>query len=216
MPIAYHFMDTTCICAYLIPILTLCGDISKFWGDGAMELWIVVLKSGGSLCSYTSVAALAMIAGTIIATERADRSAEFLAALPPSRFDILFSKLCIVFALALFSLFIGSGGSAFADWLSDDQARTPLEAPWKVVISINCLLIGIAWCCSAISTSAGASVAVGLLSPLVILALLHTVHHLFGFPETERLPVVALWVSVSLGICSFLSGSIYFIRRIEP
>src|SRR5687768_11798412 len=58
--------------------------------------WAVLLATGCYFSVMCSQAALAMLSGHLIAVERADRSIEFIAYLPPSRLQLLLSKLLIL------------------------------------------------------------------------------------------------------------------------
>ena len=62
--------------------------------------WSALLLMASFLSLGLSQLTLVMLAGNSIASERADRSAEFLAYLPPSRTQILASKLLLAMLAA--------------------------------------------------------------------------------------------------------------------
>ena len=70
-------------------LMSTMDGFSDVWRGGSIETWSVMLKTGSGLSTLTSSISLTMLAGTIFAVERADRSLAFLAYLPPSRAQVL-------------------------------------------------------------------------------------------------------------------------------
>jgi ABC-type transport system involved in multi-copper enzyme maturation permease subunit len=162
---------------------------------------------------------LALLAGNSIASERADRSAEFLAQLPPSRLQILASK----FLLALLA-----AGAVWVVNLSipDLAVRTlgaPLDNSWNKVAPRSMLaagtvmVLGASWLGSAVLQSPASAASLGIAVAAVGGPLLaQAACALFASGAREALPSCGLMVGLSLGVLGFLSGSACFLRRVEP
>ena len=94
------------ILIYVIGIVT---QIVAVWPNKpTANDWAGTLVSYGSLTMYLTFCFTGLLGGHAIACERGDRSAHFLACLPPTRMQILASKLII--AASVVSLFQGEIG----------------------------------------------------------------------------------------------------------
>jgi len=165
-----------------------------------------------------SLLTVVALAGNAIASERVDRSAEFLAYLPPTRRQILASKFSVAF------------GACAAVWLIN-LALIYVVAPWlpsvpwafragkvselPIIAAIAVLLFGAAWLGSALLDSSAFATAIGLLAPMLLGAVLFCISW-----SREPAPFDAAWwfnrLAPVLGIACFALGTWYFLRRVEP
>jgi ABC-type transport system involved in multi-copper enzyme maturation permease subunit len=182
--------------------------------------WATLLGTGCYFSIMSSQPTLAMISGNIIAAERGDRSAEFLAYLPPSRKQILGSKFIVLAAATLivwgFNLLV----FLVADWLAGDTdaARTVISQMPSIrqFAAIGFVAVGAGWFASSISSSTGPAVAIALAAPMLVLVTLLLTNYLTDWPsELEFSRVYCVSCTVA-GASLFAIGTTYFLRRIEP
>lgn len=178
------------------------------------EVWGFVLKTGSVLSSVTSLFALTMMSGTIIAAERADRSAEFLACLPPSRGQVLLSKAIVLGASSLLALCVSGGGVLLASQLGGDNSAFKLSL--LDVLPIALVSIGVGWCGSALFANTGPSVGFGFVAPILVTSGVFLFKFCFGVPSYESFHSVYLACCSVAGIVCIIIGTFYFIRRVEP
>jgi ABC-type transport system involved in multi-copper enzyme maturation permease subunit len=197
-------------------LMSTMDGFSDVWRGGSIAIWSVMLKTGSSVSIITSVIALTMLAGTIFAVERADRSSEFLAYLPPSRAQVLLSKAIVLGSWSALALCLGGGGIVLADWLSDNSAHSTLQIRMQDVIPIALASIGVGWCASACFENTGPSVGLGFAAPIVVSAGLLLASYLFGIPDDESFRTTYSVCCTATGLACLVGGSVYFIRRVEP
>lgn len=197
------------------------GTTTSLWDEATPNAaWAVLLATGSYFSVMCSQAALAMLSGHSISAERTDRSAEFLAYLPPSKRQILASKI-IVLAGAAAVVWVGSCGvRLFAEWLAGDGNSTELllanQPPLARLAAIGMAGIGGGWCASAMLESSGPSVTLAFATPLVVLALVSLATYLTGWPDQFTFARVYFTSCTVTGIVLFAAGCVYFLRRIEP
>jgi ABC-type transport system involved in multi-copper enzyme maturation permease subunit len=181
--------------------------------------WSALLRAASFFSVALSQLTLAVLAGNSIASERADRSAEFLACLPPSRLEILASKLLLALLAA---------GAVWAVNLSVATLVVPAlgappDNPWDQVAprpmlaAGTVLVFGASWLGSAVLNSPASATILGIVvaavgGPLLVQA----AWALFASGAREALTSYGLVVSLSVGALCFLSGSASFLRRVEP
>ncbi|MBC8352312.1 MAG: ABC transporter permease [Planctomycetes bacterium] len=198
-------------------LMSTMDGLSGVWRGGSIETWSVMLKTAGSLSIITSIIALTMLAGTIFAAERADRSSEFLAYLPPSRAQVLLSKAIVLGASCVLALCVGGGSIALADWLSvDHSVNSSLQIRMRDVVPIAVVSIGVGWCASARFANTGPSVGLGFAAPIVLSAGVLLASYFFGIPNDESFRTTYAACSTATGLACLVGGSVYFIRRVEP
>jgi ABC-type transport system involved in multi-copper enzyme maturation permease subunit len=160
----------------------------------------------------------AMLGGCAVAAERADRSAEFLAYLPPSRWAIITSKAVLAVGagtliwlveLALAHWFAPFFGPTVEDIAIFREQMTVVLTPTAV------LLFGAAWCASTVSPSHAIATGVGIAAPIALLAVLLGVEYFFN-PRAFDLGSWYRPLCVVLGIAAFIAGIVYYVRRVEP
>lgn len=191
------------------------------WTEAApASAWAVLLGTGCYFSVMCSQPTLAMISGSIIAAERGDRSAEFLAYLPPSKFQILGSKFIVLVLAALVVYGVNFSIGLFADWLSDgtnaSRNMTSDLVPWRYLAAIGVAAVGAGWCASAMSGSAGPAVAMAFLAPLVVLGGLAAVQYMTDWPSSLAFAPIYFSGCTISGAILFSTGSVYFLCRVEP
>jgi hypothetical protein len=167
----------------------------------------------GSLASHAvAQLSLAVLSGNLIAVERADRSAEFLAYLPPSRSMVLRAKASLLAftAILLFLLPLAIGG--LAGWISGSLQGDGFRRSMLNVGSISAIGFcgsGIGWLGSCCLQSNAVAILFAILTPW-ILAILVSVS---GGAES---PAILVAANLSLGLAGFLFGTRHYLHRVEP
>jgi ABC-type Na+ efflux pump permease subunit len=181
--------------------------------------WSARLLDASFFSLALSPLTLAVLAGNSIASERADRSAEFLACLPPSRLEILASKLLLTLLAA---------GAIWAVNLSVASLLVPTlggppDNPWdklaprSMLAAGTVLVFGASWLGSAVLNSPASATILGLAVGLVGGPLLvQAAWALLGSGAREELASYGVIVSLGVGALCFLSGSVSYLRRVEP
>jgi len=161
-----------------------------------------------------------MLAGMIIAAERADRSSEFLAGLPPSRTQILLSKAIVLGTACVLTLCVSCGGAALADWLSSPgSADAGCHYPLQDFVPVSLVSIGAAWCASARFENTGPPVGLGFTAPGIVVGGIFLTRFCFGIfdiPDAQSFQTTYSTCFVVIGLVCLIVGSVYFIRRMEP
>lgn len=82
------------VAAGIITIMTL-ENAEIIWKEST-AIFATTLSGGSFLSIIVSLVFASLLAGSVVPLERADRSSQFLACLPPTRFQIFSSKLLVV------------------------------------------------------------------------------------------------------------------------
>lgn len=196
------------------------GIYSKWRYDIALWSYADFWESTAMISLAASMLALAMLAGNVIAAERNDRSAEFLAYLPITRGASIASKLVLtlgscllVWGVCLLSAYgIAPRMEQIPEELIIGDAST--GDMMRIILSTNVMLIGAAWCCSAATTSPAISAGCGLFAPFIVLCVLACIKQT-GTADLDILGWYHGLCSV-LGAISFVVGTVYYLRRVEP
>jgi ABC-type transport system involved in multi-copper enzyme maturation permease subunit len=174
--------------------------------------------SESSICSLALLQlVLALLGGNSIAGERIDRSAEFLAYLPVSRGRILRSKLLMV--LAAVPLVWLPNLIVLTIAFTSGSRRPPVELyRWLSTIAITGLtLFCVAWLFSCILDSPTFSVCAGLIVPLLLAIAVLWVRDRTGGHTADELFLGWYWgLCLAISAASFMAGTLYYLRRIEP
>lgn len=188
---------------------------TSWWNYDAAN-WI------GGIAMLLSLLTMAILAGNAMAAEREDRSSEFLACLPPSRWMVVASKAAVTGVVAIFLFSVNLAvilvvaprlPGAPAAFVSEVQDVPATEALW--IGSTAVLLVGVAWFVSSWENRASTALAAALFSPAVVGG------GIVGFARLMRIPSPPYgdWFVITcmaLGILGFVSGTIHFVRRFEP
>ena len=178
--------------------------------------WGSMLVAYGTIALYMTFIVTALLGGHAIACERADRSAHFLAYLPPTKLMIISSKL-IVAAAATAVMFgwivltacvlaprLGAASAEFTGGLTVRGA------------AMTCVLtFGVGWLASAKFDSALVPIILAVASPVVVTLALLTLARVLDIPNFEmaaRAGPTCLW----LGVIAFAAGTWLYARRVEP
>jgi ABC-type transport system involved in multi-copper enzyme maturation permease subunit len=179
--------------------------------------WSRLLLTASLFSLGLSSLTLVTLAGNSIASERADRSAEFLAYLPPSRLRILVSKALLALLVAgVIWVFNLSVGEVIAPTLGSSLGNPADElAPRSMLAAGAVLLFGAGWLGSALLSSPAIATSLGIGAALAVPGLIMTMRVLFTIPP-EDVQHWGLITALTLGTLCFVSGSVYYLRRVEP
>ncbi len=207
--------------------------VAVFWfsqyQDASMQTVPVcsflILRSGHNLGFGATAFCAVLIAGSVFTLERADRSEEFLACLPPSRMQHLMSKLCVLFGATTMMIAVHIAATISSDLLLPYVRQTPYPftdgtqlSAVLMFVSIILSMIGGALAVSSWQKSNGVPILCGLLTPLGLVALLQLVVYMLDIPMStreefsSRFSTTALVVGASLTFC----GAYWYVERVEP
>lgn len=191
----------------------------QFDPDSQPFLWRDILVRTSLISSACSLLSIVLLGGNAIAGERADRSAEFLAYLPPSRGMILVSKVIVavgvatgvwLFNLAVIYVLAPMTGPVPAEWV--EHLREDCNRVLPVMFQTSVFLFGAAWLGSAIANSPAVATGLGFIPPAVTMGLLMY----FMGPEHEALAATYRVLALSMGVTFFLTGGVVYLRRVAP
>jgi len=186
------------------------GTLARPWPN--LIVWTSVVSLALSLLTF------GMLGGNAVAGERMDRSAEFLAYLPPSRAQVIASKAILAVGvgvlvwlvhLVLIYCLAPLVGEVTADVINVRDQAIPVFA------STSLFLFSVAWLGSTFLDSPAIATGLGFGAPWVVFAVLSLFLYAFGFGDLH----LGLWyhtLAVTFGIGSFVGGIVYYVRRIEP
>jgi ABC-type transport system involved in multi-copper enzyme maturation permease subunit len=182
--------------------------------------WAVLLATSGYFSLMCSQASLALLSGHVIAAERGDRSAEFLAYLPPSRWQVLLSKAVVLFGATALVWGLNMGASLGADYLvhGTDAARmlTGDMTSLPRLAAIGVLAIGAGWCASSVLENSGPAVAFALVAPIVTFGGFQLTRYLANWPDELSFANVYFTACWPIAIGLFAAGTAYYLHRVEP
>ena len=166
--------------------------------------------------TFLSQFSMAIIAGNIIACERADRSAQFLAYQGESRKMLIASKLLIcIFAFILICLI------AFLInlWLPTSYRELPGTAKgWQYQVCaalVGLCCFGSAWFFSSIQSDPARAILIGILSPWFFGWFLTATSEYFFCPQRSTVTYWWLGVCGTVGLLSLVGGTRHFLRSKE-
>ena len=162
---------------------------------------------------------LALLGGNAIASERADRSAEFLFYLPLSRTRILAGKmtLAIIVALLIWGVNLLILHLAFPSiWRSDAGGAIMIRRTLLGAVLTGAVMYSAGWLLSTRWETPTFPICGGLAAPFVVLLAILTAtwageyqFHEVAWPWYQRVcPIVA--------VLAFLAGTWSYLRRVEP
>jgi ABC-type transport system involved in multi-copper enzyme maturation permease subunit len=177
------------------------------------------LLAGAGYSLALSQLTIALLGGHVIAAERADRSAEFLAYLPLSRARILTGK--IMLALLTIALIWGTNllivHSLFPGiWQSDVGGAVALRRIGVGIVLTGAVFFSVGWMLSSRSESPTFSICAGLVTPVMIALGIQAVATTFDYPFHE---IVWPWyqrICIVVAPVCFVVGTWYYLRRVEP
>ncbi len=171
--------------------------------------WATVLFYTATYSLLLSTLTVALLGGNAIAVERPDRSAEFLAYLPPTRRKVLASK--VLLAMIVWAAILGLNVPILVAVTSPKEfGDVPPMA--EVLVSVMVLLFGSSWLASSFLASPANATGLGVAATaLIALAAALQAESAQCDPRD-----VVMWTALSIGTASFVAGIICFLRRAEP
>lgn len=174
----------------------------------------------GSLAALALTSLLAAaFGGMAVARERRERTSDFLALLPVTRGQIVFSKLlvsalvlcaCAVFhEIVILALCLFQSGQLLSSWATFALISS------VVWLGFTVCFFGLGWQFSTFSTSGAISSSAAIAVTLVSAALVaNFVDPHIRLDREAKLILAA--VAFSIGIASTIAGVVYYLRRIAP
>jgi hypothetical protein len=188
---------------------------SVWSGQPAIVVWASVFALSTQLCFLFAYFSVAFLSGSIIASERQDRSAEFLACLPPLRRHTLASKalVCAGFVGVIWGAY--ACHFAVSEYLEQHttavlSARQRIPLGDAVRLLIGCA--GIAWAVSSVARSPTIAVLFGLISPLIAMPIVHLALHSLGVSlPLEEMKGFVFNAVLLAGLAGFGTGSTWYL-----
>lgn len=180
--------------------------------------WPNLIVTTGVVSVSLSLLTITMLGGNAVAGERMDRSAEFLAYLPPSRGQVIASKAVLAVGVSIFiwlvHLAIVYGLAPLAGEISEDLMRHRDNVLPQLAL-IGVVMFGAAWFGSTLLDSPAIATGIGFAGPWLVLGVLALARYVLGYED----PGPGSWGTVlglGLGIGCFIAGIAYYVRRVEP
>lgn len=178
---------------------------------------LAVASNSGLILTYLFAA---IIAGSAFALERTDRSAEFLACLPPTRWQNLASKV-VVLSAAIGGMILLHNVAAWCGWQLIPYARSlniEINFIANLVMTTGILCVtGFAFAASSLMKSNGGPALLGLFSPLLSLAVVIGLGKLLDIPsEGNAFALRYATTCFTLACVTSLCGCFWYLNRSEP
>ena len=177
---------------------------------------------GGPLGFFTTILLGALLAGSAVTLERSDRSVEFLACLPPTRWQNLSSKILVVCSVVVLMAVLHLA-TTLTSFLLIPYVRVDLRIQAlnpTTVATFLCLIVstvGGAWGFASCMKSNGAPIVLGMATPFLTLTLVLLVGKLLDIPsEGDSFQLRYNTGSIILGSTLGLIGSYLYLTRREP
>jgi ABC-type transport system involved in multi-copper enzyme maturation permease subunit len=188
-----------------------------------LRFWAGLLLMSSIPSLVFSELTIALLAANAVACERVDRSAEFLAYLPPSRARVLTSKAILVWSSAALVWGVNLLVIAAAPFLSangkqefDANLSSSLPEFFVTTVATGVLLLGAGWLASCVLDSPPFASGIGIAAPLLLFCSFQIINYLFGWPHPDHVQAWYTGSSFLLGLLCFASGTLYYLRRVEP
>jgi ABC-type transport system involved in multi-copper enzyme maturation permease subunit len=151
-----------------------------------------------------------------MASERGDRSAEFLFYLPVTRRQMLASKLLVALVVALA---IWLWHLLVLEIVCPALSNAPPERgipSYAVVVASGVSLFGAAWLASSFMRSNSYSLLASLILFAAIGAMFFNSVQYWHWPAPQARELWFIGIHVTLGLVGYFAGTWYFTRRVEP
>jgi ABC-type transport system involved in multi-copper enzyme maturation permease subunit len=172
-----------------------------------------VLLAGSLMSHVVGQLSLAVLSGNLIASERVNRSAEFLAYLPASRGMVLTAKATVLGVLALVLLLVPVsivGLATFVDESLSADGYRKVSIIAASISSIGFCASGIGWLASCCLRSNAVAILFAILTPWILSIAIAAASR--GTDPTAML----IAVNLAIGTAGFLFGTRHFLNRVEP
>jgi ABC-type transport system involved in multi-copper enzyme maturation permease subunit len=205
--------------ALLLPYVYM-ASLGITWSlAGSPRSWIGLIWKASLLSSLIWTVAVAFIGGVIIAGERSDRSAEFLAYLPIDPRRAVAGKAILAFGACLFYFLINvsvfyvtRAGQSYSTPVLNDMIEM-IGGPWLVTAV---LVFSASWLFSSLLTSPALAAAGGLTVAAISGGAVTGLSGLRIIGSAEALKGLYFWLCLILGVACFAAGIAYFLRRPHP
>lgn len=157
---------------------------------------------------------IALLAGNIVACERADRSAAFLAFQGVTRSKTIVSKLTI--CATVFVLIVAIS-MVLSIWLHPPgplRYDNPRGVQYPAY-AVGFCCFGACWLFSCLLSSTISAIVFGWLLPFFILCALSTCEYYFKWPGPHERDYWYLGLNVAVGLSSLVAGTWYYLRSKE-
>ncbi len=186
---------------------------------GGAHQWSQGLMMSGYFSVALSQLTLALLGGHLIACERVDRSAEFLAYLPLSRARILASKLTVALLIAV--LIWGPNLLILKLATAQLPQRVMYGGPSLATVLGYVAVTGfvffcVGWLFSSMLESPTFAILIGLITPFVIIMGVQALIWALEYAPDE---IVGPWYQrtcLALAPTCLVVGTLYYLRRVEP
>lgn len=157
----------------------------------------------------------AFVAGTVVAGERADRSAEFFAYLPISRRDAITAKAIFALGtcLALWLVSVGAYLLVILAWPEVDPRE--LVGILTAFVLTGVLIFGVSWLFSTLLRSPAIAAGAGLISLVFVFVSAALIEEAWD-PKGKAIEAWYPVVCIFIGVTCFAVGVRHYLRRIEP
>jgi len=173
----------------------------------------IAVSAVGAMAS--SLLVISLLAANAFTQERTDRSAEFLACLPPSRLSILLSKFLLVISVSLVMWGVNLVmGLIVAPRLG--MFEPGVEGPIEFLLPTSVLVFGAGWAASTWMTSPVGAWGIASAAPMFVGGVLLSCYYFLGAPTEEQISNVYTVVSLTLGTAALVVSSVLYVRRVTP
>lgn len=198
-----------------------------YYGDEGITARAFRICSRGSNCGFPATAIFAaLLAASVFTLERSDRSAEFLACLPPTRMQNLISKLIVVLGatammVAVHLLFL-CASHLLLPYVRDQggiftESSLPSALSALTFIAVIVSMVGGALAVSAWLKSNGVPILCGLLTPVFVMSFVSLIGWAFDIPsEGDAYEIRYVTSSLFLGVTFGYTGCYWYVTRSEP
>jgi ABC-type transport system involved in multi-copper enzyme maturation permease subunit len=177
--------------------------------------WLALFCYAALAGLVLSVITIAFVGGNVVAGERADRSAEFLAALPITRGEAITSKAVIAVSGCLLFLSVNFLVALSAALPLHDRTAHKVVETVMILGPTGVLAFGVSWLCSSFLARPGLAALSGL-GAGVIYAIVMMYLSQSTQVSGHFLVVLHLAACPILAILCFIAGVICWLCRVEP
>jgi len=178
-------------------------------------MWGGTVAAAALAAMATSLLMVSLLAANVFAQERADRSAEFLAILPPSRLKILLSKLVLTGGTSCFLWSVNLVmGLIVAPSLGDFEPS--LHGQVEFLLPTSVLVFAAGWAASTVLSSPVGAWGIASAAPMAVGGAVLSSWYFFGTPTEEQATPVYIFVCYLLGAVTFAVSSVAYVRRVTP
>jgi ABC-type transport system involved in multi-copper enzyme maturation permease subunit len=182
---------------------------------GYRNIYEPIVKAGTIMMMISCILA-ACFGGMAFAAERRDRCADFLAMLPVSRLRVVLSKSIVGWKCAL-APWLLNAMVIYAILLTAHDQSDVKSIILLAASTVCCLIMcfGLAWLLSAFleSPALSSSISIGFALAFVFL-ILDAVN--YRVITNRQASILMIWINPCIGIVSYIAGTIYYLRRVEP